>query len=574
MRKLIFPYHIRAEQQELIDFVSSHIDKPLCINATTGFGKTPCILSALLPFRKRIIWAVRTGNESDRPIEELKVINNFFGLSYRGKKDMCLLKEGLDYDTASYFCKKKMKDCVFNKNLSDFSFSPEEPLLYSELLKIAKKEKICPYYFQRKLLPYASVIGLSYNYILSTAGYSLRSSFSFPDSFLVVDEAHNLEQAAINLSSVSLRKGGVEHAIDEIEGMDDEDGEAALKALLEVMERIEGESRVDMEGFLNALNLRGLASRFMEYGEKIRAEKLERNVAPRSSLYHLGSFLQSVEEKASAEGVVMIASDESFEIYDMRARELLSELWDQFLGCVFCSGTLEPVEGFAETIGLRDYEGKSFYMPFKKENVKGYIIEGLSTEGEALSKTMANRYVEAVSWFLNQGKKSALFCSSYRIMGDLLDAGLNADNIFIEKRSMSGAEAKLMLERFREAERGCLVASAQGRFAEGIDLPQALDSVFIAGIPFERATLKTTLYIKYYMNLYGAKRGRYYAYTVPAIRRVSQAMGRALRGLDDKAFIVCGDERYAKPHIFSLLPYYFRAGARVIRYPQDVEDSL
>jgi len=575
----MFPYPIRAEQQELIDFILAHTGKALCINATTGFGKTPTILSALLPSRKRIIWAVRTGNESDRPIEELKKIDesssrHFFGLSYRGKKDMCLLKEGLDYDTASYFCKKKIKDCVFNRNLSDFSFSPKEPLLYSELLKIAKKEKICPYYFQRKLLPYATVIGLSYNYILSDAGYSLRSSFPFHDSFLVVDEAHNLEQAAINLNSVSLRKGGVEHAIDEIEGMDDEDCESALKALLEVMERIEGESRVDMDGFLDTLNLRGLASRFMEYGEKIRAEKLERNIAPRSSLYHLGSFLQSVEEKASAEGVVMIASDGNFEVYDMRARELLAGLWDQFSGSIFCSGTLEPIEGFAETIGLSDYEGKSFYMPFKKENVEGYIIEGLSTEGETLSKTMANRYVEAISWFLRQGKKSAVFCSSYRIMDELLDAGLNADSIFIEKRSMGGAEAKEMLERFRDAEEGCLLASAQGRFAEGIDLPQALDSVFIAGIPFERATLKTTLYIKYYMNIYGAKRGRYYAYTVPAIRRVSQAMGRALRDVNDRALIVCGDERYAKPQIFRLLPYYFRASARVIRYPPDVENSL
>jgi DNA excision repair protein ERCC-2 len=85
-----------------MDFVSSTaMEKPVCINATTGFGKTPCILSALLPFRRRIIWAVRTGNESDRPIEELKAIDErasrrFFGLSYRGKKDMCLLKEGMD----------------------------------------------------------------------------------------------------------------------------------------------------------------------------------------------------------------------------------------------------------------------------------------------------------------------------------------------------------------------------------------------------------------------------------------------------------------------------------------------
>ncbi|MEM3506273.1 MAG: hypothetical protein QW589_03590 [Candidatus Bathyarchaeia archaeon] len=40
----------------------------------------------------RIIWAVRTGTETDRPIEELKTIcktfnlEELFGLSFRGKK--------------------------------------------------------------------------------------------------------------------------------------------------------------------------------------------------------------------------------------------------------------------------------------------------------------------------------------------------------------------------------------------------------------------------------------------------------------------------------------------------------
>jgi DNA excision repair protein ERCC-2 len=580
---VMFPYPIRAEQQELIDFILAHSGEALCINATTGFGKTPAILSALLPSRKRIIWAVRTGNESDRPIEELKIIDerfsrHFFGLSYRGKKDMCLLKEGLDYDSASYFCRKKMKDCIYNKNLADFSFSPREPLLYSELLRIARKERVCPYYLQKALLQYASVVGLSYNYILSDAGFSLN--FSLHDSFLVVDEAHNLEQVAMNLNSISLRKGGVERAVEEIEKFDDEDCESALKALLEVMERIEGESRADMDGFLSALDLRGISSKLRDYGERVRAEKLERNLLPRSSLYHTGSFLEAVEDKASDEGVVMIANDGGFELYDMRARELLADIWGRFYGSIFCSGTLEPIEGFASTIGLREYAGRSFIMPLKIENLRSYIFEGLSTEGEKLSMAMAKRYVDAILWFLKQGKKSALFCSSYRIMEDILKAGLSADTdtgttpIFIERQDMGGAEAKDMLERFRDAEEGCLLASAQGRFAEGIDLPNALDSVFIAGIPFEKATLKTTLYIKYYMSLYGADRGRYYAYTVPAIRRAAQAMGRVLRGVEDRALIVCGDERYAKPQIFRLLPYYFKASAKIVRYPQDVENSL
>jgi len=585
---MIFPYPVRGEQQKLMDFVSSTVmEKPVCVNATTGFGKTSCILSALLPFRRRVIWAVRTGNESDRPIEELRAIDErasrrFFGLSYRGKKDMCLLKEGMDYDSAAYFCKKKMGACKYHKNLSDFSFSPSGPLLYSELFRISKKENICPYYFQRALLPYASVLGMSYNYVLSDAGYSLRSVFPFHDSFLVVDEAHNLERVALGLNSIKVTQRSVERAIGEVERIGDRECESVLKALLDIIEGLEGERRVDMNGLIEHLNASGIYEKFLSYGDRIRDEEMEKGAEPRSSLYHAGQFFQALEEKSSEEGVVLIATEgsESLELYDMRSRAFLSDVWDEFLGCVFCSGTLEPVEGFAETMGLKNHEGRSFYLPFRDENIKAYILKGISTEGEVLSGEMCARYVEQISDFLRLGRKSAVFCSSYRVMDSILDGGLcevlnkNGTKFLVERQSMGGADARGTLEDFRALDKGCLIASAQGRFAEGIDLPHELDSIFIAGVPFERMDLKMRLYIDYCMQIYGSAAGRYYSYTVPAIRKAAQAMGRALRSEDDKALIVCGDERYARPDFFELLPHYFRAGAKEITHLRDVESNL
>ena len=71
-----FPYSLREHQREVIEFVEKKVKEKVnvCIHAATGFGKTPVILAALLPYvvggSRRIIWAVRTGNETDRPIEE------------------------------------------------------------------------------------------------------------------------------------------------------------------------------------------------------------------------------------------------------------------------------------------------------------------------------------------------------------------------------------------------------------------------------------------------------------------------------------------------------------------------
>lgn len=87
-------------------------------------------------------------------------------------------------------------------------------------------------------------------------------------------------------------------------------------------------------------------------------------------------------------------------------------------------------------------------------------------------------------------------------------------------------------------------------------------AVFLAGIPFDRPTVKTRLYIGYYERLYGEEKGRLYAYVIPALRRASQALGRALRSPRDKAVIVLGDYRYRR--YMPLLPDYVAELARPI----------
>ncbi|MGC8651544.1 MAG: DEAD/DEAH box helicase family protein [Minisyncoccia bacterium] len=153
----IFPYAPRKNQKELLLFLDKNVDKHnICIQAPTGFGKTIIVLSALLMKKRKILWVVRTGTETDRPIEELKIINekngkNFSGLSFRGKRDMCLyinekIKDrNLNYDDVSFFCDKNRKNCPYYKNLDNFTLVLNKPSLYSEILEFSKKNSICPY---------------------------------------------------------------------------------------------------------------------------------------------------------------------------------------------------------------------------------------------------------------------------------------------------------------------------------------------------------------------------------------------------------------------------------------------
>lgn len=160
-----FPYKLREFQADFIHYIQRNIkNRNIIIDAATGFGKTPLILASLLPISlkrgHKILWAVRTGTETDRPIEELKKINNLsneriFGLSFRGKKDMCLLwrdlnlKGELEHEDVSFLCKLRQKDCKYLLNYKykkiDLIEIASTPLLYSEILKYCEKEEICPY---------------------------------------------------------------------------------------------------------------------------------------------------------------------------------------------------------------------------------------------------------------------------------------------------------------------------------------------------------------------------------------------------------------------------------------------
>jgi hypothetical protein len=156
----------------------------------------------------------------------------------------------------------------------------------------------------------------------------------------------------------------------------------------------------------------------------------------------------------------------------------------------------------------------------------------------------------------------------------------NKRRFFYERRGMRGDDAREMLEGFKrcawgQKQRGVLCATTTGRFAEGADFPgRELEGIFLVGIPFERASVRTELYIKYYEGLYGKRKGNYYAYIVPALRRASQALGRSLRSKEDRTVLICGDERYSDKRFFHLLPDYVREGARVVEaqsIPSEVE---
>lgn len=597
-----FPYRPRPYQLRVIREIESNLNfRNICLHAPTGFGKTSIILSVLIPHvlrGLRVIWAVRTGNETDRPIEELKVIVErlnlpLFGLSYRGKKDMCLLAEKfggeLDYSDVSYICRSMRSSCEYYGNFKrHFNYSPyvsRGPLLYSEVYSISRRMNVCPYYAQRALAKVADLISLSYNYVVNPVfEWSVRVLVPFGRAVLVVDEAHNLQNLELNSDTITL--GTIRRARREAEEFNADDVVDLLNQVEDEMLRIY-ESLADGEDVqfnpqqLIPNSYLDVVDEAERVGELVRKKKLESGLRPRSSLHHFASFIISALNLIDVEGVAFIAERDGenlrLNIWDMRSSEILSERWIQFRRCIFCSGTLKPIKAFAETIGLSSYYPIIVPNIYDKNNISVYILNDVSTRGEELSLEMAKRYIKSITKFLVKvGRNTAIFTASYRVQDVLLGLGLKGEverlgfKVFIEDKGISGPASRRILEEFKGtsgAGNGVLIAPIGGRFAEGADFPgEELEAIFLVGIPFARPSTRVKLYIEYYSKLYGESKGRLYAYVIPALRRASQALGRAIRSLKDRGVLMLGDQRYL--NYLDLLPQYVKEWYKVVSYDE------
>ena len=593
-----FPYPFRRGQREAYEELRRAVERGgiVCFQAPTGFGKTPLVLAALLDAGHRVLWSVRTGTEMDRPVEELRNFRRggtpYRGVSFRGKRDMCLLAReklgtDLDYEDVAYFCRKARERCPYYAGLKRPVGVPQRPVLYSEVLELGMKEGICPYYYQRKILPYMDVVSVSYNYVLDErVSWTLRGVVDFEDMYLVVDEAHNLQFAAMNLNSDSITSGTLERAREELrelggrpevsEALDRLD--AALRSALGSRKEV----RVRVDEVVEAAGIgEDLLEELGRLGERVRAMKLGRGERPRSSLWHLHRFLAESLEVAREEGVAFFLSrrKEGYELerWDMRAAEILSDVWKRFKGVIFMSGTLEPLDAFADVAGVRGCEEVRADFEVDPRNVRTYLVRGVSTRGERLGEEMLRRYRELLTKFLSElsDRNVAVFFSSYRVLEEVarvLPEEL-MERAYVEREGMSGDESRRMLEGFKAAARserkGILLASASGRFAEGADFPgEELEAAAIVGIPFERPTLKMRTYVAYYQKVYGRERGRKLAYVVPALRKAAQALGRVIRSESDRGIFLLADGRYARKEYLSLLPSFVRANLVKVQFEE------
>jgi DNA excision repair protein ERCC-2 len=613
-----FPYaKVRPRQDEFIRTIFEAVEsrRSVVIEGSNGLGKTVASLSACLPKamdeKLKILYVARTHRQHDRVMEELKVISRnkpVSGLSVRSRREMCLnsliTRHAMDAREAIETCEllKVSGSCSYYRSIDDREDECSElrdqiithPCTASEIHRICRRRGFCPYEVIKSSLVDVHVIVLSYLYVFDPVirGAFLRSlETPLSKTLLVIDEAHNLPQTAVDIASMSLSLFSIKQA--EIEARkyvhDDIAGFAKIfKVRMEQMaSKIVMQTLVPSVSLLDFFQEKASVSeprKFFEYvcdaGTIIKRDLFARGKYPRSFVYGLGSFLLSWLETVEVESFVDVLTKYlskqgpptvRLEVAALDPSIITAPVFSQTCCNIVMSGTLQPLEAYVSITKLSENSlMKVVPSPFPSEHVLPIISCGVTTEMEKRTPEMYRKIVNRIEEVTDHTpKNTGVFAASFEVLGGLLVGGLKGvidKPLFCEHRSMSSHENEKMVMEFKAHSKraGAVLLGVQGgRSSEGVDFPgDEMNSVVIVGVPYAEPTPKVKAQIDYFERCFPG-RGRDYCYVLPAMKKASQAAGRPIRTLEDRAALVFLDYRFATGRCKTYLPPWIRDNLKI-----------
>ena len=587
---MFFPYSTwRKGQKKIAQEVCLAVinSKCLVMEAPCGLGKTLAVLVGLTPLVSegfRVIWLARTHNESDKVIEEAKLLNLqsqdlLRGLSLRGKTSSCPLLHGCDEDTAYLACRTLRSEllCPFldQENLDRCLQHIEEnlPLISSqEVVEEAFKFKACPHEVMRKLAIKRSIVSMTYPYLFNP--HIRKAYFNSlrirPEHLVVViDEAHNLLNILQELNSKKVSLKTLCRALEELSIRGYEKLASSLENLVSELDSMASTGDLDFGvelSFSSLEQLLGLSSSmsFTEYLEElelavkemlaIRAVKGLNLRCHAASLYNFLRHLLSLRENS----IIWLHNEHHhaspcIEVRSVTAINALSFL-SPFRSVICMSGTLAPLKKYVSLIGLQSVRERVKLMRYLRPKVGRAIIiidNSLSTslrERHKLLYVKINYKIKLIRENTHQGL--GVFVASHRVLQGMVEAGLEEvvpGPLVIDQASEGISNP---LERFKKYlsmnSYATFVSVIGGRFSEGVDISSKLMPIAVlVGVPMPEPTVFAEKAKSMYLKM-GFEKPDELLYKEPAMRKVSQTIGRLIRSPQDKALVVLMDRRYGR----------------------------
>ncbi len=473
--------------------------------------------------------------------------------------------------------------CPFYSRLLRDGTGPVEALLGSggldgaDLAARVESAGSCPYEALKLLMPKARTVVVPYVFLLDD-GLRMRLfqwiGVGADECHLVLDEAHHLPDAAREHHSLRLTFESLRRSQKEAEEWKDpllarailSSGlvDALLRALASLRAEFvrDGEDGLVPPGALEEALLMALrvpsptllraAADLERLGESIREDRRAKGRLPRSYLGNLGAFLRNWWENRDAPYVHLVLGGDNpaLEMYLLDPAPTLAWMGEAW-STLHMSGTLAPLAEHAELCGLDPArtECRCFESPFDSGHLEVWGLAGVTRRFETVERdpTIVARQQEAARRLLAAWPgKTGLFFPSHALLRDYLEEGLLhglGRPVFVETPELDGPGLLRLVRDFKAAPAGALLVGVLGgRLAEGLDFPgDELENALLFAVPYPRPSARSQALIHHY----DAKTGRGWQVAVhgPVARTMRQAIGRLIRGPEDRGRAVVLDER-------------------------------
>lgn len=570
LRHLTFPFDsYRPGQREMAVqvYTAVKLGRRLFASMPTGTGKS---IAALFPALKalgagltnQVYYLTARTTQRQGALEALRRMRNqplhLWTLTLDAKDKQCPAPTFCHPD----FCPRAkghfLRDhAAIEEMLSIDDWSPEN------IRAMADKHNLCPFEFSLSLAEIADLTICDYNYALDPAVHIQRIFDKTADVTLLIDEAHNLLSRVRDMLSGAV-DGGRIRKLRTVVGKTAGRKHPLYKAMTGVLKAIddlpipedetaEGELTKLPTSFDNACM--ELADAFMEaqnehfaWGEE--GEQLRDTVTP------LLSFIRARKRDATAYAWLWQGrKNKVLTAYALDVADYFEEVTTMLRGVVCFSATMHPLEDMKTLLGGTE-EDACFAMPspFPRENL---LIHQLDVNTryrfrDAACPDIASALRAMVE--AKPGKYIAFFPSfAYlRQVSEMLDIPHQS-----QRSSMTDDERRDFLAPYiQNGEPILSLCVLGGIFAEGIDLPgDALDGVAIVGVGLPQVNLFQETLRAYYERTLGD--GFLYAYMLPGMQKVAQAVGRVIRTETDRGVALLLDDRYRQTAYRRLCPEHW-----------------
>ena len=103
-----------------------------------------------------------------------------------------------------------------------------------------------------------------------------------------------------------------------------------------------------------------------------------------------------------------------------------------------------------------------------------------------------------------------------------------------------------------------MFAVCGGKWSEGLDYRgEMLNGAMVIGLPLAPFNRVRKMTIEYFRHKFGTE-GEFLCYTLPAINRSLQALGRVLRTPEDRGVLVLGEKRFLEKRVKKALPSWMQ----------------